>query len=73
MLHNDKCEYLFKIMWDSTAAKEVREQIGRTVARVLTKAIKIVGLCKEDPERRDLPIVNELEIVSTEVIRILFD
>lgn len=42
VLHADKCEYLFKIMYDSSALKDSRDQIGRTVARVLIKAIKIV-------------------------------
>ena len=51
VLHTDSCEYLFRIMYDSAASKDVRKHIGRTVARALGKAIKIISLCKEDPER----------------------
>ena len=58
-------------MFDSAASKDVRKHIGRTVARALGKAIKIISLCKEDPERQDKPIVAELATVTTEVMRIL--
>mmetsp|Transcript_15532 Transcript_15532/g.21044 ORF Transcript_15532/g.21044 Transcript_15532/m.21044 type:complete len:115 (+) Transcript_15532:1354-1698(+) len=57
VLHEDKCEYFFKLLWDSTATKDVRDHIGRTIVRVILKAIKIVHVCREDPERKDLPIV----------------
>lgn len=59
LLHADKCEYIFKIMYDSTASREVRDQVGRTVARVLVKALKIIGVCRKD-DRRELPLVAEL-------------
>ena len=72
VLHKDSCEYLFKIMYDSVATKEVRASIGRTVARVLSKAIKLVIICREDPERRELPIVMELSTLATEIMKILF-
>ena len=72
VLHADKCEYLFKIMYDSTALKDVRDQCGRTVARVLVKGIKLVGVCREDPERKDLPIVEELATLVTETLQNLF-
>ena len=71
-LHADKCEYLFKIMYDSSALKDVRDQIGRTVARVLVKAMKLVGICREDPERKDFPIVAELATLSLEIVNNLF-
>ena len=58
-------------MYDSVATKEVRQSIGRTVARVLSKAIKMVSICREDPARRDLPIVSELATLSTEIMKIL--
>jgi len=72
VLHADKCEYLFKIMYDSAALKDTRDQVGRTVARVLIKAIKIVGICRADPERKDLPIVGELATLSLEILINLF-
>jgi len=73
VLHDDKCEYFFKIMWDGNASKDVREHIGRTVSRALLKAIKIVLKCREDPDRRALPIVNELYAMLINIHRILFD
>lgn len=73
VLHKDKCEYLFKIMHDSHTTKDVRDQIGRTVARALIKGIKVVALCKCDPERKDLPLVAELETLVKDVISFLFD
>ena len=72
VLHEDKCEYLFKVMYDSTALKDVRDQCGRTVARVLIKALKIIGICREDPERKDLPIVAELATLVHETLHNLF-
>jgi len=60
VLHADKCQYFFKLMWDSSASKDTRDSIGRTVARALVKAIKVVGVCKQDALRRDLAIVAEL-------------
>jgi len=73
VLHEDKCEYLFKIMYDSTALKDVRSQCGRTVARVVTKALKLIGVCREDPERKDLPIVAELATLIDETLHNLFE
>ena len=55
-------------MYDSTALKDVRIQIGRTVARVLVKAIKIVGVCKEDPKKKELPLVAELATLVDDVV-----
>ena len=72
VLHEDKCEYLFKIMYDSTALKDVRDQCGRTVARVLVKALKLIGVCREDPERKDLPIVAELATLVNDTLHNLF-
>ena len=31
----------------------------------------MVSICREDPERRDLPIVTELATLSTEIMKIL--
>ena len=73
VLHDDKCEYFFKIMWDGNASKDVREYIGRTVSRALLKGIKIAHKCREDPERRTLPIVNELHAMLIDIHRIFFD
>jgi len=55
-------------MYDSTALKDVRNQVGRTIARVLIKAIKIIGVCKEDPERKDLPLVTEMAKIVGDVV-----
>ena len=41
------------------------------MARVLSKAIKMVSICREDPERRDLPVVTELATLTTEIMNIL--
>ena len=31
----------------------------------------MVSICREDPERRDLPVVTELATLSTEIMKIL--
>lgn len=72
VLHEDKCQYLFKIMWEGNASLATRENIGRTVVRSLLKAIKILHICREDPERRDLPVVHENRQMIIEVVRTLF-
>ena len=59
-------------MYDSTALKDVRDQVSRTVARVLIKGIKLVYVCREDPERKDLPIVAELATLCLEILNNLF-
>jgi hypothetical protein len=59
-------------MYDSTALKDVRNQVGRTIARVLIKAIKIIGVCKEDPERKDLPLVTEMTKIVDDVVGYIF-
>ena len=60
VLHEDQCSYFFKIMYDSHSSSTVRDSIGRTVCRVITKGIKLVVTSREDPARKDLPIVSEL-------------
>ena len=59
-------------MYDSTATKDVRDQIGRIVSRVMSKAIKICEICRED-DRKDLPIVQELCTMTKEVMRNLIN
>ena len=59
-------------MWEGNASLATRENIGRTVVRSLLKAIKILHICREDPERRDLPVVHENRQMVIEVVRILF-
>jgi len=73
VLHDDKCEYLFKIMWEGNASREVRDNIGITIEEILSKAIKVLHKCKEDPARKDLPIVGELHTLVVEVMHILID
>ena len=72
-LYNDKCEYFFKIMWDSNSGSQARDNIQRIVTRALIKGIKLVHGCREDPERRVLPVVVELHNMLIEIVRIFFD
>ena len=72
VLFDDKCEYFFKIMWEGNAAKKVRESIGKTVVRALHKGIKIVSRCRMDEERKELPIVADLNRMIVDVVRRLF-
>lgn len=60
-------------MYDSTALKDVRDQIGRTVARALIKAMKIIGVCREDPDRKSLPIVKHLTKITLDITKNLFE
>jgi hypothetical protein len=56
---DDNCEYFFEIMF-KCVDQQARDYIGKLTASVFNKAMRIYGICSQDPEQKDKPKVVQL-------------